>query len=128
MSSYSSLNGDSTLRRTNSTTLRRTSSTTHEPHPLQRPHVRHRHRHRLAPSPVLSLIAPSCLCSPPPPPPPAGNTLQRRVFALSHKQKAWTLRLAAEAAVSVLSVDSIIMSKPAGGPKVPQQSGNWDEE
>lgn len=42
--------------------------------------------------------------------------------------KSWAIRYATEAAVSVLSVDSIIMSKPAGGPKVPQQSGNWDED
>lgn len=42
--------------------------------------------------------------------------------------KTWALRLATEAAISVLSVDSIIMSKPAGGPKVPQQAGNWDED
>lgn len=42
--------------------------------------------------------------------------------------KSWAIRLASEAAVSVLSVDSIIMSKPAGGPKIPQQSGNWDED
>lgn len=42
--------------------------------------------------------------------------------------KTWAIRLATEAAVSVLSVDSIIMSKPAGGPKIPQQSGNWDED
>lgn len=42
--------------------------------------------------------------------------------------KAWAIRLATEGAVSVLSVDSIIMSKPAGGPKIPQQSGNWDED
>jgi len=42
--------------------------------------------------------------------------------------KHWAIRLATEAAVSVLSVDSIIMSKPAGGPKVPQQAGNWDED
>ncbi|KAF9047803.1 chaperonin Cpn60/TCP-1 family [Panaeolus papilionaceus] len=42
--------------------------------------------------------------------------------------KSWAIRLAAEAANSVLSVDSIIMSKPAGGPKVPQQAGNWDED
>jgi hypothetical protein len=38
------------------------------------------------------------------------------------------MKLATEAAVSVLSVDSIIMSKQAGGPKVPQQAGNWDDE
>lgn len=42
--------------------------------------------------------------------------------------KQWALKLATEAAISVLSVDSIIMSKPAGGPKVPQQSGNWDDD
>ncbi|KAF8630756.1 hypothetical protein AX17_005351 [Amanita inopinata Kibby_2008] len=42
--------------------------------------------------------------------------------------KSWAIRLATEAAISVLSVDSIIMSKPAGGPKVPQQAGNWDDE
>jgi len=42
--------------------------------------------------------------------------------------KSWAIRLATEAAVSVLSVDSIIMSRPAGGPKVPQQAGNWDND
>ncbi|KAG6382112.1 chaperonin Cpn60/TCP-1 family [Boletus reticuloceps] len=42
--------------------------------------------------------------------------------------KSWAIKLGTEAAVSVLSVDSIIMSKPAGGPKVPQQAGNWDED
>ncbi|KAJ7576781.1 chaperonin Cpn60/TCP-1 family [Mycena floridula] len=42
--------------------------------------------------------------------------------------KSWAIKLATEAAVSVLSVDSIIMSKPAGGPKIPQQAGNWDED
>jgi T-complex protein 1 subunit theta len=42
--------------------------------------------------------------------------------------KSWAIKLATEAAISVLSVDSIIMSKPAGGPKVPQQAGNWDND
>ncbi|KAI0061201.1 T-complex protein 1 [Artomyces pyxidatus] len=42
--------------------------------------------------------------------------------------KAWAIKLATEAAISVLSVDSIIMSRPAGGPKIPQQAGNWDED
>ncbi|PIL33771.1 hypothetical protein GSI_04396 [Ganoderma sinense ZZ0214-1] len=42
--------------------------------------------------------------------------------------KQWAIKLATEAAVSVLAVDSIIMSKPAGGPKIPQQAGNWDED
>lgn len=42
--------------------------------------------------------------------------------------KSWALGLATEAAITVLRVDSIIMSKPAGGPKVPQQAGNWDHD
>ncbi|EPQ55239.1 T-complex protein 1 [Gloeophyllum trabeum ATCC 11539] len=42
--------------------------------------------------------------------------------------KSWAVKLGTEAAVAVLSVDSIIMSKPAGGPKIPQQAGNWDED
>lgn len=42
--------------------------------------------------------------------------------------KSWAIKLAAEAAVSVLAVDSIIMSRPAGGPKVPKQAGNWDAD
>jgi chaperonin GroEL (HSP60 family) len=42
--------------------------------------------------------------------------------------KHWALKLATEAAVAVLSVDAIIMSRPAGGPKVPQQASNWDED
>jgi chaperonin GroEL (HSP60 family) len=35
--------------------------------------------------------------------------------------KTWALRLSAEAANSVLNVDSIIMSKAGGGPKVPSR-------
>ncbi|KAI6046240.1 chaperonin Cpn60/TCP-1 family [Pisolithus marmoratus] len=68
-----------------------------------------------------------------------GNEVLSRLWA-KHEQKggeAWGVdvepshglsNFATEAAVSVLSVDSIIMSKPAGGPKVPQQAGNWDED
>lgn len=40
----------------------------------------------------------------------------------------WALRYATDAAVSVLRVDSIIMSKPAGGPAPPKQNPNWDED
>lgn len=40
--------------------------------------------------------------------------------------KDWALRLASDAAVTVLKVDQIIMSKPAGGPKAPEQ-GARDE-
>ncbi|OCH89409.1 T-complex protein 1 [Obba rivulosa] len=52
---------------------------------------------------------------------------EREIFD-SFAAKSWAIRLATEAAISVLSVDSIIMSKPAGGPKIPQQAGNWDED
>jgi len=32
--------------------------------------------------------------------------------------KEWAIRLAAEAAITILKVDQIIVAKPAGGPKV----------
>jgi T-complex protein 1 subunit theta len=41
--------------------------------------------------------------------------------------KWWAMKLAADAACTVLRVDQIIMAKPAGGP-VPKTQGNWDEE
>lgn len=55
------------------------------------------------------------------------NTSEHGIYD-SLAAKSWAIKLATEAAVSVLSVDSIIMSKPAGGPKIPQQAGNWDED
>ncbi|RGB24868.1 T-complex protein 1 theta subunit [Rhizophagus diaphanus] len=42
--------------------------------------------------------------------------------------KHWAIKFATEAALTVLRVDQIIMSKPAGGPKPPQQNSNWDED
>ena len=41
--------------------------------------------------------------------------------------KANAITLAAHAALTVLRVDQIIMAKPAGGPKVPNNSG-WDNQ
>jgi T-complex protein 1 subunit theta len=41
--------------------------------------------------------------------------------------KLWAIRLASDAAITVLRVDQIIISKPAGGPK-PQKNNNWDED
>jgi T-complex protein 1 subunit theta len=38
------------------------------------------------------------------------------------------LKLATDTALTVLRVDQIIMSKPAGGPKPPKQQANWDED
>lgn len=45
-----------------------------------------------------------------------------------YKTKECALKLASDAAITVLRVDQIIMSRPAGGPKPPQQSGNWDQD
>ncbi|PFH46237.1 hypothetical protein AMATHDRAFT_77760 [Amanita thiersii Skay4041] len=42
--------------------------------------------------------------------------------------KSWAIYLATEAAISILNVDSIITSKPAGGLKVLQQAGNRDDD
>ncbi|KAF2875315.1 chaperonin Cpn60/TCP-1 family [Massariosphaeria phaeospora] len=44
--------------------------------------------------------------------------------------KNWAIKLATEAARTVLSVDQIIVARQAGGPKVPgkAQQGNWDND
>ncbi|CAO3699774.1 unnamed protein product [Rhizopus microsporus] len=45
-------------------------------------------------------------------------------FASKHN----AIKLAADTAITILRVDQIIMSKPAGGPKPPKKQGHWDEE
>ena len=43
--------------------------------------------------------------------------------------KQWAIKLATEAARTVLSVDQIIVARQAGGPKMPSgQNPNWDED
>merc|ERR1712048_300507 len=43
--------------------------------------------------------------------------------------KKWAIKYAVDAALCVLSVDSVIMKKPAGGPKPRQQkAADWDDE
>lgn len=42
--------------------------------------------------------------------------------------KQWAIRLATEAATTVLSVDQIIVARQAGGPKPPGPNPNWDED
>ena len=42
--------------------------------------------------------------------------------------KQWAIRLATEAARTILSVDQIIVARQAGGPKPPSQNPNWDED
>ncbi|CAG8691795.1 4760_t:CDS:2, partial [Ambispora leptoticha] len=42
--------------------------------------------------------------------------------------KSWAIRYATDAALTVLRVDQIIMSKQAGGPKPPKGNADWDED
>jgi len=42
--------------------------------------------------------------------------------------KQWAIRLATEAARTVLSVDQIIVARQAGGPKPPGPNPGWDED
>lgn len=42
--------------------------------------------------------------------------------------KSWAIKLATEAARTVLSVDQIIVARQAGGPKPPAPNANWDED
>ncbi|KAF6384476.1 chaperonin containing TCP1 subunit 8 [Rhinolophus ferrumequinum] len=42
--------------------------------------------------------------------------------------KSWAIKLATNAAVTVLRVDQIIMAKPAGGPKPPSGKKDWDDD
>jgi T-complex protein 1 subunit theta len=43
------------------------------------------------------------------------------------KTKEWAIRLASDAAITILKIDQIIVAKPAGGPK-PQQNKGWDND
>jgi T-complex protein 1 subunit theta len=42
--------------------------------------------------------------------------------------KYWAIKLATEAARTILSVDQIIVARQAGGPKPPGPNPNWDED
>lgn len=42
--------------------------------------------------------------------------------------KAWAIKLATDAARTVLSVDQIIVARQAGGPKPPGPNPNWDDD
>ena len=55
-----------------------------------------------------------------------GGTADCGILDLLHTKKE-AIKMATEAAVTVLRVDQIIMSKPAGGPKAPEQGGGDDD-
>jgi len=45
--------------------------------------------------------------------------------------KKWAIKFAMDAVITILKVDQIVISKPAGGPKAAQESGQkkgWDNE
>lgn len=42
--------------------------------------------------------------------------------------KKFAMRLATTCALTILRVDHMIMSKPAGGPKKPKRQGHWDDD
>ena len=54
------------------------------------------------------------------------STVDAQVFDVL-VAKHWAIRYATNAAIDVLRVDSIIMSKPAGI-KAPGRNPNWDED
>jgi len=54
------------------------------------------------------------------------NVVEKGIFDL-YLTKLNAIKLAVDAAVTVLRVDQIIMSKPAGGPKAPAQGGGDDD-
>jgi T-complex protein 1 subunit theta len=57
-----------------------------------------------------------------------GDAKSLGILDLLHT-KVESLRLAVNAVTTILKVDQIIMSKPAGGPRMGQQrSGHWDDE
>lgn len=44
------------------------------------------------------------------------------------RTKWWAIKLATDAAVTILRVDQIIIAKPAGGPKMDGRGGHMDDE
>merc|ERR1711988_543706 len=55
-----------------------------------------------------------------------GSTAECGILDLLHTKRE-AIKMATDAAVTVLRVDQIIMSKPAGGPKAPEQGGGDDD-
>lgn len=55
------------------------------------------------------------------------DTIENLQIHDHRKTKEWSIRLAAEAAITILKIDQIIIAKPAGGPKMQQNKG-YDED
>jgi T-complex protein 1 subunit theta len=54
------------------------------------------------------------------------DVTEKQIFD-AYQAKYWAIKFATDAAMTILKVDQIIMSKPAGGPK-PRDNPNWDED
>jgi T-complex protein 1 subunit theta len=57
---------------------------------------------------------------------PVLDAVEAQIFDL-FLTKSWGLKLATNAATTILRVDQIFMAKPAGGPK-PRENREWDED
>lgn len=55
------------------------------------------------------------------------DAVQAVLFDL-YLAKYWGIKYAVNVATTILQVDQIICSKPAGGPKPPKQGGDWDQD
>jgi len=56
------------------------------------------------------------------------NVFDTPSFIVDHLEtKLWSIKLATDSAVTILRIDHIIMSKPAGGPKM-KQGQNLDDD
>lgn len=58
-----------------------------------------------------------------------GGILRAKDVVMDHLgTKIQAIKLATNAALTILRTDAIIQSKPAGGPRVPQNQGHWDDQ
>ncbi len=44
------------------------------------------------------------------------------------QSKAWAIKLACDAVITILRIDQIIIAKPAGGPKLNKKNPHWDDD
>ncbi|CAG2109287.1 unnamed protein product [Medioppia subpectinata] len=55
------------------------------------------------------------------------DAIEANIYDL-YLTKYWGIKYATDVANTILQVDQIICSKPAGGPKPPKQGGDWDKD
>lgn len=55
------------------------------------------------------------------------DSIEANIYDL-YLTKYWGIKYATNVANTILTVDQIICSKPAGGPKPPKQGGDWDQD